>query len=174
MSNDRERRVVPFDLPRVQRRAAAHVDDESPARRRLNGARGSSDPTAVRSLAVTTDDLVTALEANRRGDDPVVLRVTPPFYGRMRARIHRTGGEASDYADPEPIHLQPRVFVADDAPAFPEPDETRPDPYEVEAHHERHTEAVRAWRSAVRDHLREAVALPTDDGPHEVEVKYLG
>ncbi|CQR49823.1 hypothetical protein BN996_01298 [Haloferax massiliensis] len=174
MSNDRERRVVPLDLSGVQRRTAAHVGDDPRTRRRLNDARGSSDPTAVRSLAVTTDDLVTALEANRRGDDPVVLRVTPPFYGRMRARIHRTGGEASDYADPEPIHLDPRVFVADDAPAYPEVDETRPEPYEVEAHHERHTEAVRAWRSAVREHLRETVALPTDAGPHEVDAKYLG
>ena len=140
----------------------------------MNGARGSADPDAIRSLAVTTDDLGPALEANRRGDDHVVLRVTPPFYGRMRARIHRTGGEASDYAAPEPIHLDPGVFVADDAPAYPEADETRPEPYEVETHHERHTEAVRAWRSAVREHLRGAVALPTGDGPHEVEVKYLG
>lgn len=140
----------------------------------MSDARGSSDPTVVRSSAVMTGDLATILEVNRRGDSPVVLRVIPLFYGRIRARIHRTGGKVSDYAGPKPVHFQPRAFVADDVPALPGPDETRPDPYKVEVHHERHTEAVRVWRSAVRDHPRETVALPTDDGPYEVEVRYLG
>ncbi len=92
----------------------------------------------------------------------------------MRARIHLTGGESSDYGDPSPLHLDPHVFVADSAPSYPEVDETRPDPYEIDEHHERHTEAVQEWRTSIREHLRDSVDIPTEDGPHEVEVKYLG
>jgi hypothetical protein len=123
---------------------------------------------------VTTDDLVSALEANRRANRRVVLRVTPPFYGRMRARIHVMGGEATDYTDPSPLHLDPEEFLEVTAPAYPEVDETRPDPYEVEAHYDGHTEAVTQWRQSVRDHLCETVGLPTNGEDHEVDVKYLG
>lgn len=56
-----------------------------------------SDPTVVRSLAVTTGDVVAALEVNRTSDDHATLRVTPPFSARMRARLHvdRSGGQQS-------------------------------------------------------------------------------
>ncbi|KAB1196132.1 MULTISPECIES: hypothetical protein [Haloferax] len=140
----------------------------------MNETHGSSDPTVVRSIAVTTDDLVSALEANRRANRDVVIRVTPPFYPRERARIHLTGGEASDYADPSPIHFDPEAFLEATAPAYPEVDETRPDPYELEAHHERHKTAVAEWRRSVRSHLRDRIELPTSDVAHDVDVKYLG
>jgi hypothetical protein len=54
----------------------------------------SSDPILVRSIAVTSGDVVAALELNRTSDDEATLRVTPPFSARMRARLHvdRTGG----------------------------------------------------------------------------------
>ena len=140
----------------------------------MNETRGSSDPTDVRSIAVTTDDLVAALEANRRADRHVVLRVTPPFYPRERARIHLTGGEVADYSEPSPLHFDPETFLDESAPSYPEVDETRPEPYELEDHHERHTAAVAAWRTSVRSHLVDSVALPTRDIHHEVDVKYLG
>ncbi|ELZ81493.1 hypothetical protein C455_04851 [Haloferax larsenii JCM 13917] len=140
----------------------------------MSGPRTSSDPTDIRSLAVTTSDLVTALEANQRSSQTAVLRVTPPFYGRMRARIHLAGGEASDYGEPSPLHLSPESFLAETAPHYPETHETRPEPYDVETHHERHTTAVSEWRTAVRDHLRDRISIPTASGAHEVEVKYLG
>ncbi|KAB1194118.1 hypothetical protein GJR96_12025 [Haloferax sp. MBLA0076] len=148
----------------------------------MNETYGSSDPTVVRSIAVTTEDVVSALEANRRASRHVVLRVTPPFYGRMRARIHLTGGEGTDYVaggegtddtESPPLHLDPESFFDASAPNYPEADDTRPDPYEVETHHERHTAAVSEWRTAVRSHLRDTVEFPTGDG-HEVAVKYLG
>jgi hypothetical protein len=71
----------------------------------------SADPTVIRTLAVRTDDAVTAVESNRRtgsrpgdGRGRVILRVTPPFHGRMRARLHREGtadrgGDAAAQAD---------------------------------------------------------------------------
>ncbi|WP_396612470.1 hypothetical protein ACH9L7_04130 [Haloferax sp. S1W] len=140
----------------------------------MSGPRTSSDPTDIRSLAVTTEDLVAALETNRRSGREAVLRVTPPFYGRMRARIHLAGGEATDYGEPSPLHLSPELFLDETVPSYPETHETRPDPYDIDDHHERHTEAVSQWRKAVRNHLRERVSISTDDGPHEVDVKYLG
>jgi hypothetical protein len=133
-----------------------------------------ADPTAIRSVAVTVDDVVTALEATRRSDRRTVLRITPPFSGRMRARLHRpTDDDATDA-----IHLDPSTLVAD-LPPYPDPDETADrlraaGEYTTERHHDRHAAAVREWRAATREAIVDAVALPTEDGPHRVEVKRLG
>ncbi|WP_299334850.1 hypothetical protein [Haloplanus sp.] len=129
-----------------------------------------ADPTIIDSIAVTVDDVVTALETNRRTDRRIVLRVTPPFSARMRARLHRPEGKIDDA-----VHLNPEHLV-DDPPQYPHPDETR-DPdgsYAPERHHERHTAAVRAWREAVRETVVNAVDIPTQAGPHRVVVKPLG
>ncbi|WP_255197205.1 hypothetical protein [Halorarius litoreus] len=138
----------------------------------------SDDPTVIRVLAIHTDDIVSALEANARRDVGAVLRVTPPFTGRMRARIHLAGRE-SPYGDPAPLHVEPERLV--DAPAFPDPDTTedelRADPdasYSSERHRERHEAAVAAWRRAVRDAIRDRATIETLQGPHEVEVRRLG
>jgi hypothetical protein len=48
----------------------------------------SPDPRRIESLSVTESDVIDALEAVARSDRDIVLRVTPPFSGRMRARIH--------------------------------------------------------------------------------------
>ena len=141
---------------------------------------GSSDPTVIRSIAVGAEDVVTALEADRRSGRNPVLRVTPPFSGRMRARMHRGG--ATDYEDePAPIHVDPADLVADSAPSYPIPAETedalRDDPsveYTRERHHERHAAAVADWREAVADHVVDTVTLDTLSGPHEVSVTVLG
>lgn len=139
----------------------------------------SEDPSTVRSIAVTVDDVVAALEANERRDAGAVLRVTPPFSGRMRARIHREGTEG-EYETPEPIHISPEQLV-EPVPPFPSADDTedelRADPsteYSRSAHRKRHEAAVEAWRGAVRERLRERVTIETPDGPHEVQVSLLG
>lgn len=138
------------------------------------------DPRAVRTIAVTAEDVVAALEANERGrrDGRTVLRITPPFSGRMRARIHVEQG--LEYGDPAPVHVPPRDLVAD-PPPFPSPDDTedaiRSDPdaeYTRERHRERHARAVEEWREAVRDSLVEAVDLGLPEGTHRVEVAVLG
>lgn len=134
----------------------------------------SDDPAAIRTVAVTAGDVVTALEANRRRDADAVLRVTPPFSGRMRARLHRAGREA-DYGDPEPVHLDPALLVAD-PPPYPTPDDTEDalrdaGEYSPERHREAHAAAVEAWRGAVRDSIRDAAAHPRTG---EVEIAVLG
>jgi hypothetical protein len=134
-----------------------------------------ADPTAIRSIAVTADDVVTALEATRRSDRRTVLRITPPFSGRMRARLHRPTGDDDATAA---IHLDPSALVAH-LPPYPDPDETADrlraaDEYTTERHHDRHAAAVREWRASAREAIVDAVALPTEDDPHRVEVKRLG
>lgn len=107
----------------------------------------SDDPPDVGVLVVTADDVVTALEANRRDDAGALLRVTPPFAGRMRARLHLAGRENSS-DEPAPLHVDPAVLVGD-VPSFPSPDDTE-------------------------DDLRSHPAVETSAGPHEVAVRTLG
>jgi len=137
----------------------------------------SDDPTAIRSIAVRGDDLTAALEADLRSGGDAVLRITPPFSGRMRARLHVPGDDA--YDDPAPIHVDPRELI-EDPPAYPEASETedalRDDPeveYTRARHRERHQKAVAAWRDAVADCAVDEVTLATDDGEHRVAVTVL-
>ncbi|UPW00779.1 hypothetical protein M0R88_01430 [Halorussus gelatinilyticus] len=111
------------------------------------------DPRAIRSVAVTTDDVVAAHEARQRSPRRPVLRVTPPFTGRMRARLHDPGpaakrseaaagesaavgqesgtdsGASESVGDRDPatgaVHLPPARFLdADAIGPFPAPDDT--------------------------------------------------
>ncbi len=144
-----------------------------------------SDPSAIRSIAVTADDVVTAAERTLRSDDEVVLRVTPPFAGRMRARIHRVrDGEYDigdeEYGEPVPIHVDPTELIAD-RPTYPEPEETEDDlraeserEYTPERHREYHQQVVEDWREAVRERIVDETALEWDDGRKRVSVKRLG
>lgn len=153
---------------------AASVKAVQPARPDVQGT--DSDPTAIRSLAVTVEDVVTAVEARRDGR-PVVLRVTPPFHARMRARLHLASGERDD---PEALHFDPERLLAASAPDYPTPAETEDRlrasdrEYTPEAHREFHQEAVASWREVIQNHLVSELAVETPDGPHAVSVKALG
>ncbi|WP_066416948.1 hypothetical protein [Halorubrum aethiopicum] len=148
-----------------------------------------SDPTRIRSIAVHREDVANALEATLRTDRRVVLRVTPPYAGRMRARIHAVEGVPEVDADGSggPIHVDPADLVAD-PPPYPEVDETAaafPDA-DVETRRERHAEAVEDWRAAVREAVGGSVEIPIggaakepeegteESGVHEVDVVALG
>ncbi|WP_348610176.1 hypothetical protein [Halobaculum rarum] len=115
------------------------------------------DPSVIRQLAVTTDDVLAALEARDRGRREAVLRITPPFSGRMRARIHVAGTEgAYEYdGDAEPVHVEPRAFLPDGFPRFP-------------------GTGADGWRSAARESLQEQIEVDSSDGPLTVRVRYLG
>ncbi|PSP96557.1 hypothetical protein BRC94_12235 [Halobacteriales archaeon QS_5_70_17] len=133
-----------------------------------------ADPTNVRSLAVTVDDVVTAVQAREEGRT-AVLRATPPFHARMRARLHVD----RDDADADAIHLDPRDLLDEGTPPFPTPAETEDRlrasdrEYTREAHREFHREAVAEWRAAAREHVVDGVTLSTPDGPHAVAIKPL-
>lgn len=137
----------------------------------------TDDPTDIRSLAVTVEDVVTALELTRSTPQYAVLRITPPFSGRMRARLH----VVVDDRDPETLHVEPERLVESDVPSYPTAVETgaalRADPaetYTVERHHERHVEAVEDWRDTVADAIRQRTTIQTPTGPHDVDVTALG
>jgi hypothetical protein len=137
----------------------------------------SDDPTTVRSVAVTRDDVVRALELRERGGPRAVLRVTPPFAGRMRARLHVEGKEG-EYGDPAPIHLVPGRLVRR-PPPFPTVDEAEDalraaGEYSLDRQRARHERAVAGWRRAVGARVVDEVAVETPTGPHRVEVKVLG
>lgn len=146
-------------------------------------------PTAIRTLAVTADDVVAALETNHQRGETVVLRATPPYSGRMRARLHvptdaeradadgqRTdddrerpvagGGGDGDAADPgrAPVHVHPTDLVSAAAPSYPRPaeteDELRADPA-VTYTVERHHERHRAAVADWRERVRAQFADET-------------
>jgi hypothetical protein len=140
----------------------------------------SDDPTDVSTIVVAADDVISALESASRGGRETVLRITPPFSGRMRARIHVPVDDEYEET-PAPIHVPPEDLVTDSAPAFPTPasteDELRADPeetYSRDRHHSYHAERVDAWRERLRAHIVETTELDTPAGPHEVTVAVLG
>ena len=147
----------------------------------------SDDPRVIRSIAVTAEDLVTAYEASERAGRDAVLRVTPPFSGRMRARLHAAdvvGTEAIDREGgdgPAPVEIPPETLLAEDVPPYPDPDDTedelRADPeieYTRGHHRERHQHAVDQWRTEVRTCILETATVEMSAGPHEIDVVVLG
>lgn len=138
----------------------------------------SEDPGDIRSIAVTAEDVVTATETNRTTDRTAVLRVTPPFSGRMRARLHVP--QPDDSSEDVAIHILPDTLVDPETPDYPRPaateDELRADPdveYTVERHREYHAAVVQQWRDRVADTIRDRVTLDTPAGEHSVTVKVL-
>ena len=137
----------------------------------------SDDPTLVRSLAVTREDVVRALELRERGGQRRVLRVTPPFAGRMRARLHVEGTEG-DYGDPAPLHVDPTRLVRH-PPPFPSVDAAEDHlrergAYSVEGQCTRHARAADRWRRTVGARTVDEADVATPAGPHRVAVAVLG
>jgi hypothetical protein len=141
------------------------------------------DPSVIRSVAVTADDVVAAAESHYQRDERVVLRVTPPFSGRMRARLHVVGSAdgPADRAERDAVHVNPMALLAASAPDYPRPaeteDELRADPdaeYTVDRHHERHRRALASWRDRLTDHVVDEVSLETPEGSVSVDVSLLG
>jgi hypothetical protein len=136
----------------------------------------TTDPSVIRSLAVSAEDLLAALEANARDGPQTVLRATPPYSGRMRARLHVVHDETDEG---ETLHLSPTAFLDDAAPPYPTPDETADElrdradeTYSVDRHHDYHQQQVEQWRESLLDNVAQTVSLPNRD--HDVSVSLLG
>lgn len=132
-------------------------------------------PTDIKSIAISADDLVAAVEANTDGSD-TVLRVTPPYSGRMRARLHVV---QPDDTDDETVHIDPDSLLTDDAPTYPTPDDTADElraddeePYSVERHRTYHEQRLAEWRASLPEHVVETTTLTAED--HTVTVVLLG
>jgi len=149
-------------------------DSESSTNHETTAAAANTDPQVIHSIAVTVEDVVTALEANRSADRGAVLRITPPFAGRMRARLHVDGGEGAYDGDSRPIHIDPELLV-DDVPAYPAADDTAaPDDDDPETHRRRHTDRLNEWRETVRQRIREEVTVSHDGESVDMRILTLG
>lgn len=135
------------------------------------------DPTVIEYLVVTVGDVVAALEATLGTGRETVLRITPPFSGRMRARLHVAGGEGT-YDSSEPIHVAPEVLV-EPVPSYPTAAETaaeldNPEDINTERHEAAHSERLTAWRETVRRSIADEATIETPAGSISVTVQSLG
>ena len=134
-----------------------------------------TDPTDIKSIAISTTDLVSAVEATADGSE-TVLRVTPPFSGRMRARLHVV---QPDDADDTTIHIEPDSLLTADAPPYPTPDDTADElraaddeTYSVDRHRTYHEQRLAEWRESLPGHVVDSTTLTETD--HDVTVSLLG
>lgn len=139
---------------------------------------GSSDPQTVETAVVHAEDVVTAYEARTRSGERAVLRMTPPFSARMRARIHvHRPGEYEGQPRPHPIHLRPGRLLDEECPAYPEPDETASEldsrETDPEAHYEHHAGAVDEWRAQAAEHVRDSATVAFEGDAFDIEVAVL-
>ncbi|WP_226007698.1 hypothetical protein [Natrinema salinisoli] len=133
------------------------------------------DPSAIRSIALSPEDAVDAYVYSRENPGDAVLRVTPPFHGRMRARIHVYRVDDTELTGA--IHLSPADVIADDVVTdYPDLESALENAAADDADHirERHAETVDDWRERAREAIADSVTLETDDGSHRIELKPLG
>lgn len=135
------------------------------------------DPSAIRSLAVSTEDVVNAFVYGRENPGTAVLRVTPPYHGRMRARLHVYRVEEG--REPGEIHVPPADLLADgvvsDYPAVERVVSRLPtDDPSPETIREARAEVLESWRDRAATELEDEVVLETDFGRTRVDVKRLG
>ncbi|WP_222918114.1 hypothetical protein [Natrinema sp. SYSU A 869] len=146
------------------------VEDDNPSAE-------DDDPSAIRSVALSPEDAVDAYVYSRENPGDAVLRVTPPFHGRMRARIHVYRVDDTELTGA--VHLSPAAVIADDVVAeYPDLEsalaDADDDPAEADQIRERQAEAVEDWQARAREAIVDSVALETADGTHRVDLKTLG
>jgi len=138
---------------------------------------GAIEPTAIEYLVVTVEDVVAALEATLGTGRETVLRITPPFSGRMRARLHVTDATVAA-ENLNPIHVDPRALV-EPVPSYPTAAETAeeldsPDDINTERHEAAHSERLAEWRDTVRRSIATEATIETPAGSISVTVQSLG
>ena len=136
------------------------------------------DPAAIRSIAVTAEDVVDAFGYTRENPGEAVLRVTPPFHGRMRARLHVF--QVDDSPETGAIHLEPARLLEDEAvdayPTLESVPETMGESVDSdpETVRKRHAVALEAWRRQAQTAIVGAIDIDTEVGSHRVSVSVLG
>ncbi|ELY95559.1 hypothetical protein [Natrialba taiwanensis] len=139
------------------------------------------DPTAIRSIAVSAADIVDAFAYTQENPGEAVLRITPPFHGRMRARIHVYRRDDAELTGA--VHVTPADALETEAretyPQFESIGDERTSGADESAltpdqRRKRHAEAVDDWRAKARESLVETVPIETERGHRHVELKPLG
>ena len=138
---------------------------------------GDDDPTAIRSLALSPADAADAYVYSQENPGEAVLRATPPFHGRMRARIHVYHVDDTELTGA--VHVSPAALIADEVVAdYPDLEsalaDADADPDAADEIREHHAEAVEEWQTRARESIVDSVTLETPAGPHRVAVKSLG
>jgi hypothetical protein len=152
------------------------MTERSPNESSEHAAVGSAEPQVINTIVVTEEDVVTALEATLGTGREAVLRITPPFSSRMRARLH-VAGEEGTYEAPEPIHVAPDTLI-DPVPAYPTAAETAAEldaaaDANTDRHEATHTERLAEWRETVRDNRVKTAEIGTPDETVPVDVRWL-
>ncbi|MFC4248906.1 hypothetical protein ACFOZ7_18590 [Natribaculum luteum] len=140
---------------------------------------GDADPSTIRSLAVSKEDVVNAFVYGRENPGTAVLRATPPFHGRMRARIHVY--QVDDTRLTGAIHVHPADLleseVVEEYPALEGVEDDlaagdgEADPERVR---EEHARALEEWQKRARERIVDDVGLEVDGVEVHVDVKTLG
>ncbi|WP_246057903.1 hypothetical protein [Halonotius terrestris] len=152
------------------------MTERSPNESSEHAAGGSTEPQVISTIVVTEEDVVTALEATLGTGRAAVLRITPPFSGRMRARLH-VAGEEGTYEGPEPIHVAPDTLI-DPVPAYPTAAETAAEldsaaDANTDHHEATHTERLAEWRETVRENRVKTAEIGPPDETGPVNVRWL-
>ncbi|MDJ1433857.1 hypothetical protein [Halostagnicola sp. A-GB9-2] len=137
-----------------------------------------SEPSSIRSLAVAAEDVLDAAIYTRENPGTAVLRATPPFHGRMRARLHVFHDPEARV--PDAIHVAPADLLEDEVleayPTFGEQLE-KTDGTDPDRVGERRERELKAWRDRAADAICESVTVEEGHGEgrkHRVDVKRLG
>ena len=148
----------------------------------------AGDPAVIRSLAVSAEDVVDAFVYTQLNPGHAVLRVTPPFHGRMRARLHVSREPG---AETGAIHIQPRQLLESSVvAAYPTLEsvdvggeseseselELESEPQTAsgpETIRDTYQEALETWRERALEEIVETVAFETDNGEKHADVKRM-
>ncbi|UTF55143.1 hypothetical protein [Natronosalvus rutilus] len=134
------------------------------------------DPTIIRSLAVAAEDVVNAFVYTRENPGRAILRATPPFHGRMRARLHVY--RVDDSPKTGAVHLEAAALLdAETVAAYPTLEDVEQrvgGEASAGTVREQRADALEAWAERARESIFESVAFETADGPHRVSVRTLG
>jgi len=132
----------------------------------------------IRSLAVTAEDVVDAFVYTRENPGDAVLRVTPPFHGRMRARLHvyqQDDAQVTGAHHIEPAALLERAVVATYPTLETVAERVERDGGTTDIISAHHATALEKWREQALESLVDRVPLEgTEDGAsHVVSVSVL-
>ena len=147
-----------------------------------------SDPSRIRSLALSREDVIDAFAYNRENPATAVLRVTPPFHGRMRARLHVSNERSAETVWRDgatgSIHIEPKSLLEQDVvdayPVFEElyasMNKSEGNGGSVSEVHEHYERRLEEWRQVARNRVLDVVVLEGDgtDTLHRIDLKWLG